>query len=100
MSSKKPISRPSGSYVVAKSGNENVESFIPDSLGDLIKTLDLAAVLPQLTAAERAIGRLDGVSSILPNMRARSPHYQTCCCSKARSLRQYLSMMLKRYRTM
>ena len=58
---------PSGSYVISKTRDETVRSFVPHSLAVLKETVDLALVLPQLTAAERALGRLDGVSSILPN---------------------------------
>ena len=67
MSSTQKNSNPSGLYAVSKYGGETVKSFVPSSLADLKKTLDLTNVLPQLTAAERALGRLDGVSSILPN---------------------------------
>ena len=58
---------PSGTYAVSKFAGESVESFVPNSLADLKENLDLTPILPQLAAAERALGRLDGVSSILPN---------------------------------
>jgi len=47
MSGKRRKSGPSGTYVVANSGDETVESFLPISLAELRKTIDLTSVLPQ-----------------------------------------------------
>ena len=58
---------PSGNYSISESGGEQVRSFIPHDLMTLKDSVDLACLLPRITAAERALGRLDGVSSILPN---------------------------------
>lgn len=54
----------SGRYVETIVGGERVRAFVPDPLPPM--GLDLGPLLVPLSRAERAIGRLDGITSLLP----------------------------------
>lgn len=55
-----------GRYVVASSGGEQVRAFVPPPLPPS-PPLDLLPLLGRLADAERALGRLDGVSLLVPD---------------------------------
>jgi Fic family protein len=59
--------RPSGRFVTTSVAGEKVRAFVPDALPPLPSSLDLASLLGPLTAAERALGRLDGITLLLPS---------------------------------
>lgn len=55
-----------GRYVETVSHGETVRAFVPPPLPPT-PPLDLIPRLPKLSAAERALGRLDGITMLLPN---------------------------------
>jgi len=55
----------SGRYVNTIAHNETVRAFVPHPLPPN-PPIDILALLPKLSAAERALGRLDGVAVLLP----------------------------------
>ena len=59
--------RPSGRFVTTAVAGEKVRAFVPDALPPSPSSLDLASLLGPLTAAERALGRLDGITLLLPS---------------------------------
>jgi Fic family protein len=56
----------SGRYVETATGGERVRAFFPSSLPP-VPPVRIDSLLLLLEQAERALGRLDGVSSILPD---------------------------------
>lgn len=65
MSSQYPESR-SGSYVETSAGGENVEAYIPPPLPP-VQQIRIEALLGRMDEANRAIGNLSGVASMLPD---------------------------------
>lgn len=59
--------RPSGRFVTTSVAGEKVRAFVPDALPPAPSRLDLSSLLGPLTAAERALGRLDGITLLLPS---------------------------------
>lgn len=59
--------RPSGRFVTTAVAGEKVRAFVPDALPPSPSSLDLASLLGPLTGAERALGRLDGITLLLPS---------------------------------
>ncbi len=59
--------RPPGRFVTTSVAGEKVRAFVPDALPPSPSSLDLASLLGPLTAAERALGRLDGITLLLPS---------------------------------
>ena len=55
-----------GRYVETSTGGENVRAFIPPELPPS-PPIDLLPLLERLSAAERALGRLDGITVLLPS---------------------------------
>jgi len=55
-----------GSYVETAVGGERVRAFVPPPLPPDPR-IDIQEVLPLLVEAERAVARLDGISSVLPD---------------------------------
>ena len=55
-----------GRYVETSTGGENVRAFIPPALPPS-PPIDLLPLLERLSAAERALGRLDGITVLLPS---------------------------------
>lgn len=55
-----------GRFVETSVGGEKVKAFVPPPLPPK-PPVDLSSMLTRLSAAERALGRLDGVSVLLPN---------------------------------
>ncbi|WP_157017832.1 Fic family protein [Mesorhizobium xinjiangense] len=55
-----------GRFVETSVGGEKVKAFVPPPLPPK-PPIDLSNMLTRLSAAERALGRLDGVSVLLPN---------------------------------
>jgi Fic family protein len=55
-----------GRYVEAVTGDEVVRAFVPPPLPP-IPPIEIAPLLERLGEADRALGRLDGVSRLLPN---------------------------------
>lgn len=56
-----------GSYVVATAGGEPVRAFLPDPLPPAVGLAMEEGLQPLLEAAVLALGRLDGVSTLLPD---------------------------------
>ena len=54
-----------GRFVEASVADERVRAFVPPALPP-IPAIDILAVLPALGEAERALGRLDGITMLLP----------------------------------
>ena len=54
-----------GRYVETPAGGEMVRAFVPPPLPPN-PPIDILSLLPKLSAAERAIGRLDGITVLLP----------------------------------
>lgn len=54
-----------GRFIETTTHGETVRAFVPPPLPP-VPPVDLAPLLPKLSAAERALGRLDGVSFLLP----------------------------------
>ncbi|WP_110173425.1 Fic family protein [Luteitalea pratensis] len=59
--------RPSGRFVTTSVAGGKVRAFVPDALPPSPSSLDLASLLGPLTGAERALGRLDGITLLLPS---------------------------------
>ena len=55
-----------GRYLVTSTGGEQVRAFVPAPLPP-VPALDLAALLGPMEAAQLALGRLQGISSLLPD---------------------------------
>ena len=55
-----------GRYVATSAGGETVRAFVPPSLPP-DPPIDLLSLMGALSAADRALGRLDGVSVLLPS---------------------------------
>jgi len=55
-----------GRIVETSVGGEKVKAFVPPPLPPN-PPVDVSAMLTRLSSAERALGRLDGVSVLLPN---------------------------------
>ena len=55
-----------GTYYETAAGGEAVRAFVPPPLPP-VPPLELASLLAKLSAADRALGRLDGISLLLPN---------------------------------
>ncbi|WP_299483436.1 Fic family protein [uncultured Roseibium sp.] len=55
-----------GTFVETSVAGERVRAFVPPPLPP-VPPVDLSALVTRLSAAERALGRLDGVSVLLPN---------------------------------
>ncbi len=60
------MERKTGTYEVARFGEETVRAFVPDPLPPS-PPIDLTALQAALERAGTAVGRLDGVASILPD---------------------------------
>lgn len=58
---------PSGRFVATAVGGERVRAFVPDPLPPAPAATDLVKLIAPLTAAERALGRLDGITLLLPS---------------------------------
>lgn len=66
MASSAPTSRKRlGRFVVTAVAGERVRAFVPPPLPP-DPAIDVLALLPKLSAAERALGRLDGITVLLP----------------------------------
>jgi Fic family protein len=61
----KPSDTRLGSYVETPAGGEVVRAFVPPTLPPT-PPIDILTVLPKLSIAERALGRLDGITVLLP----------------------------------
>src|SRR5437879_2834397 len=103
-----------GTYVIKKFGDESFRAFIPSPLppDPLVK---LEALQRLLEEANQALGRLDGLASILPDPslfiylyvrkeavllhRSRAPNHHSpiCFCSKARKRRESRSKTSRKY---
>jgi hypothetical protein len=103
-----------GRYVTTAVGGERVRAFVPPPLPP-VPPIRMAGLLRLLEEANRAVGRLDGVTSILPGpplfiyMYVRkeavlssppSPLCPTFCSSRARRRRAFPSTMSRKCRTM
>lgn len=55
-----------GRYVETSAGGENVRAFVPPALPPS-PPIDLLPLLERLSVAERALGRLDGITVLLPS---------------------------------
>src|SRR5882762_135005 len=55
-----------GRFVSARFGDETVRAYVPPPLPPT-PPVELAALMPLIEQANRALGRLDGVTSILPS---------------------------------
>ena len=55
-----------GHYIETAVGGERVRAFVPPPLPP-DPPIDLRNLLPRLSAADRAIGRLDGITVLLPD---------------------------------
>jgi len=55
-----------GRYVVSTYGEEKVRAFVPPPLPPN-PPIDIVRLMGRLTEAERALGRLDGVTLLLPH---------------------------------
>lgn len=64
MADSNPISR-LGRYVETAVGGENVRAFVPPQLPPHPQ-IDVLSLLERLSLAERALGRLDGITMLLP----------------------------------
>ena len=60
-----PADRRIGRYVETTAGGEVVRAFVPSPLPPE-PPIDILSLLPKLSRAERAIGRLDGITVLLP----------------------------------
>ncbi len=61
------VANPSGHYVATAVGGEQVRAFVPDPLPPPPAATDLVSLIGPLTRAERALGRLDGITLLLPS---------------------------------
>ncbi|WP_236657436.1 Fic family protein [Acidisarcina polymorpha] len=61
-----PVNTRLGRYVETSTGGENVRAYIPPALPPS-PPIDLLPLLERLSAAERALGRLDGITVLLPS---------------------------------
>ncbi len=59
-----PRLSPSGTYITTSVGGERVQAFVP---GQLPPGLNLDSLNLRLERANRALGRLDGASSLRPS---------------------------------
>src|SRR5271163_2596279 len=66
MSELKPIDARLGRYLETVAGGEIVRAFVPPALPPT-PPIDLLPMLEKLSAAERALGRLDGITVLLPS---------------------------------
>ncbi len=64
--SQAPISGRLGRYIETVSGGEHVRAFVPAPLPP-VPAIQLDGMLTKLGAADRAIGRLDGINTLLPD---------------------------------
>lgn len=62
----KPEDARLGRYVETLAGGEAVRAFVPPALPP-VPAIDLLPLLEKLSAAERALGRLDGITVLLPS---------------------------------
>jgi len=60
-----PNPRASGTYTISTTAGESVRAFIPNPLPPV---LDLRNLLPLLDQANQALGRLDGLTTVLPDI--------------------------------
>src|ERR1700730_2532902 len=60
-----PIDARLGRYVETTAGGEKVRAFVPPPLPPN-PPIDILSLLPKLSIAERALGRLDGITVLLP----------------------------------
>ena len=73
-----------GRYVETVSGGEKVRAYVPPPLPP-VPPIRIDKVLPKLSLADQAIGRLDGISMLLPDrslflyMYVRKEAVQTVC---------------------
>ncbi len=65
MSNPQPLDERLGRHVETPVGGEVVRAFVPPPLPP-IPPIDVLPLLPKLSAAERALGRLDGITVLLP----------------------------------
>lgn len=65
MSNLQPLDERLGRHVETPVGGEVVRAFVPPPLPP-IPPIDVLPLLPKLSAAERALGRLDGITVLLP----------------------------------
>ena len=65
MSNLQPLDERLGRHVETPVGGEVVRTFVPPPLPP-IPPIDVLPLLPKLSAAERALGRLDGITVLLP----------------------------------
>lgn len=65
MTDMQPMDTRLGRYVEASAGGEMVRAFVPPPLPPN-PPIDILSLLPKLSAAERALGRLDGITVLLP----------------------------------
>lgn len=61
----KPRNARLGRFVTTKFGNETVQAFVPPPLPPQ-PAIDVLSLLQRLVLAERALGRLDGITTLLP----------------------------------
>jgi Fic family protein len=65
MSDLQPSDSRLGRYIEAPVGGEVVRAFVPPTLPPT-PPIEILALLPKLSAADRALGRLDGITVLLP----------------------------------
>jgi hypothetical protein len=78
-----PIQRQTGEYAVTSTTGENVRAFIPNPLPP-DPPLELDAFHPLLDRANQALGRLDGLSTFLPDT-------ELFLCSLKPSIRSWMA---------
>jgi Fic family protein len=66
MSDLHPLNKRLGRYIETPVGGEVVRAFVPPPLPPT-PPIDILPLLPNLSAAERALGRLDGITMLLPS---------------------------------
>ena len=106
-----------GRYEITSAGGEHVRAFVPLSLPPNPPLALDGSLQRALEAATLALGRLDAISTLLPDdaiflytyvrkeallssqIEGRNPRYRTYCCSNWRKRPAFRSRMSSRFRT-